>query len=395
VARAVEGLSQLSAANVASIGEMSRSMEQMTQLVESLVGAVEEVSASIVQLASAEKQIGTGVNSLMDDSRATALLVAEMDASITQVGRNARQTADISEAVRQDAETGREAVEVTISGIGEIRRSSRITFEAVENLSARAKDIGRILQVIDELAEQTNLLALNASIIAAQSGEHGKGFAVVAEQIKGLSNRTSLQTREIAGIIKGVQEETARAVKAMTVSEQRIAEGELLSQRSGAALNKIVASVQLAATQVEEIARTTVEQAARSQTMRNSMERVAEMIRQVARATREQGQSSEQISSAAERMHGLSGKALAASREQGAIGRAIAASSEDVNLMIANIRQACAVQSESSSHIVTAMESIRSTTETTREAARVMDGIVATLAGQIDSLQQEMAGLRV
>ena len=33
--------------------------------------------------------------------------------------------------------------------------------------------------------------------------------------------------------------------------------------------------------------------------------------------------------------------------------------------------------------------------EAARETARAMDGIVATLAGQIDSLQQEMAGLRV
>jgi methyl-accepting chemotaxis protein len=395
VAGTVEGLSQLSVTNVASIAEMSASMERMTRLVESLVGAVEEVRGSILRLAASERQIGSGVDSLMTDSRTTADLVADMDVSIKQVERNARETSTISETVRQDAETGKEAVEATIVGIGEIRSSARITFEAVENLSTRAKDIGRILQVIDELAEQTNLLALNASIIAAQAGEHGRGFAVVADQIKGLANRTSLQTREIAGIIKGVQEETARAVKAMSVSEQRIAEGERLSHRSGTALNKIVSSVQLATNQVDEIARTTVEQTNRSETMRRSMERVAEMIGQIARATRDQGESSEQIIAAAERMKGLSDQVLAASREQGGIGKAIAATSGDVDDMIASIRQACGVQAESSSHIVTAMESIRSSTESTREAARVMDGIVATLADQIDTLQQEMAGLKV
>ena len=149
-------------------------------------------------------------------------------------------TAAISEGVRKDAEMGKEAVEATITGIHEIRRSSRITYEVINTLSERAADIGTILSVIDEVAEQTNLLALNAAIIAAQAGEHGKGFAVVADEIKELAERTSSSTREIAQVIKGVQDETQRAVEAINQAEKSIADGELLSQKSGEALTKIV-----------------------------------------------------------------------------------------------------------------------------------------------------------
>ena len=199
-----------------------------------------------------------------------------MDATIRQVEKNAMDSASISETVRSDAEIGKNAVLEAIAGMQAIRASSQITSEVVETLSLRVNDIGAILSVIDEVAEQTNLLALNAAIIAAQAGEHGKGFAVVADEIRELAERTSSSTREIAAVIKGVQEETRRAVDAISQAEESIAAGEKLSQRSGAALEKIVTGVQRAGIQVSEIAKATVEQARGSQSIREAMESVEE-----------------------------------------------------------------------------------------------------------------------
>lgn len=395
VARAVESLSRSSAENSSSILEMSASIEEVIKHVEALANAVEEVSTSISEMAAAEKQIGASVNNLMADSTTTAKLVAEMDGSIKQVERNALNTATISEEVRNDAESGRVSVEATISGIGEIRRSSRITFEAIQNLSLRAGNIGKITLVIDELAEQTNLLALNASIIAAQAGEHGKGFAVVAEEIKELARRTGNSTREITDIIKGVQEETQRAVKAINLSEQRIVEGEQLSQRSGEALNKIVAGVQMATDQVSQIARTTVEQAQGSQEISRAMERVADMVKQIAKATREQGHGSELIMSAVERMKGLTSQVRSSTLEQSSSSNLIVRSTEDITTMIMNIRQACTVQTESSRQIVAAIEHIQQSTKTNVESTRVMDGAMAGLSRQIEVLSNEMSDFKV
>jgi methyl-accepting chemotaxis protein len=317
-----------------------------------------------------------------------------MDGSIKQVEQNALNTASISEEVKNDAESGRESVEATISGIGEIRRSSRITFEAIENLSSRAGNIGKILSVIGELAEQTNLLALNASIIAAQAGEHGKGFAVVAEEIKDLARRTGSSTRDITDIIKGVQEETQRAVRAIKVSEQRIAEGEQLSQRSGEVLNKIVAGVQMATDQVNQIARTTVEQADGSQEIRKAMERVANMVGQIAKATREQAHGSELIMAAVERMKGLTGQVRGSTREQSSSSNLIVRSTKDITAMIKNIRQACAVQTDGSRMIVEAIEHIEQSTQTNAEVTRVMDSAVEGLSRQIEVLRNEMSGFK-
>jgi len=395
IAQWVEDLSGSATDNASAILEMSASIEEVSHHVEMLSKAVDEVSSSIIEMTAAEKQIGASAHSLMSDSTIASSLVAELDVSIKQVGENALQAAAISETVRQDAENGRQAVEATISGIGEIRRSSRSTVEAMENLSVRAVDIGKILSVIDAVAEQTNLLALNASIIAAQAGEHGKGFAVVADEIKELARRTSSSTREIAGITKGVQEETKRVVSAIKMSEQRIAEGELLSQRSGEALQKIVDGVQQSTPRVNEIARTTEAQSKLSENMRQAIERVADMVRQIVRATREQGRGSEQIISAVERMKDFTVQVRNTTRAQHESSNHIVNATEDITSMIGNVRKACEDEAESSKMIVQAMENIQHSSNTTVEATRIMDGAVAGLSDQVKLLQQKMSGFTV
>ncbi len=395
VAEWVETLSRAAAENSSSILQMSSSIEEVNQHVEALARSVDDVSSSIIQMTATEKEIGTNVDSLMEESTTTVSLVAEMDSSIKQVGENAAETASISERVKQDAEIGREAVEATISGISEIRNSSRATAESIASLSQRTVDIGKILSVIDEVAEQTNLLALNASIIAAQAGEHGKGFAVVADEIKDLAKRTSNSTREIAEIIKGVQEETCRVASAIKQSEKRIVEGEALSQRSGEALQKIVEGVQMATSQVELIALTTVEQARGSQYMRDAMERVAAMVKQIAKATREQGHGSELIMTAAERMRDLTGHVRNSTQEQSNSSNLIVRSTEEITAMISNIRQACSAEAASSQRIVQAVANIEVSAKSTVEASQVMERAVSSLSRQIEELQQGMAGFKL
>jgi methyl-accepting chemotaxis protein len=292
--------------------------------------------------------------------------------------------------VRRDAETGKKAVDATIAGISAIKRSSRITYEVIETLSTKAENIGAILSVIDEVAEQTNLLALNAAIIAAQAGEHGKGFAVVADEVKDLAERTTSSTREISEVIRGVQDETRRAVEAMGEAERKIADGELLSVKSGEALTKIVSGVNRATAQVTGIARATEEQAQESQLIQKAMDKVSEMVRQISRATQEQGKGSGLIMTAVERMKGLTTQVKGATREQAKVGKFIAQTTEDITGMIRQIKRACDEQNRGGEMILKAIADMQRSAGLNLDASRMLDDTVDNLARHTGDLQHEM-----
>jgi len=395
VARGVDSLSRSATESSSSILEMAASVEEVAMNAESLAQSVDEVSSSIGEMTASIKQVEENAGNLMEAANVTASSVMEMDSSIKQVEKTALDTAAISEEVRRDAEMGKQAVEATISGIKAIRSSSRITSEVIANLSERARDIGVILSVIDEVAGQTNLLALNAAIIAAQAGEHGKGFAVVAEEIKGLAERTSSSTREIAEVIKGVQDETRRAVEAIGQAEKSIAEGETLSRRSGEALTKIVSGVETATDQVNSIARATMEQAKGSQLIRDAMEQVSGMVSQIVSATREQGQGSGQICAAVEQMKMVTAQVKNSTREQSNVGNFIAQSTENITDMIGQIKRACDEQSRGSEQIIPAVENIESATGSNLDAVRILGETLEHLAAQIGILNNEIGRFNI
>jgi len=390
VSRGVDGLSQSAAESTSSILELAASVEEVALNAEGLAKSVEEVSSSIGEMTASIKQVKDSAGSLMDTANVTSSSIMQMDSSIKQVERNARETAAISEAVRKDAEMGKDAVDAAIAGMHAIKSASHITAEVITTLSQRAGDIGAILSVIDDVAGQTNLLALNAAIIAAQAGEHGKGFAVVADEIKQLAERTSRSTREIADVIKGVQEETRRAVQAIGQAERSISEGESLSQKSGEALAKIVSGVQKATAQVESIARATMEQAKGSQMIREAMGQVAEMVRQIASATSEQGKGSALIMTEVDKMNNLTVQLKNSTREQSHTGHFIAKSTEHITEMIQAIKLACDEQTRGSEMILPAVENITSATESNLDGVITLVDSVGSLASQIDVLREEI-----
>ncbi len=97
---------------------------------------------------------------------------------------------------------------------------------ALGALADRAKQIGAIGGIIEDIAAKINLLALNATIEAAHAGEAGKGFAVVANEVKELARQASQATADITQHVSATQHDIANTIQAVgaistTISEIR------------------------------------------------------------------------------------------------------------------------------------------------------------------------------
>src|SRR6202012_1292027 len=158
---------------------------------------------------------------------------------IQRVADTAKVLLDIANRSREEVVTGIATMEKATAALNPTIPAIQSSAETNNFLGHRADDIGKIIEVIDDLAEQTNLLALNAAIEAARAGEHGLGFAVVADEVRKLAEKSTQSTKEIADLIQSIQREARQAVENMDQSTGIVNQGLTLGQDLNGALRKI------------------------------------------------------------------------------------------------------------------------------------------------------------
>lgn len=208
------------------VGQVVRTSELVLETNQQMLQKNNEADGASAQVVKAIETLLQSLATQMAEISVASKTAEEMKSSMTHVIETARSQFD---AVR--ARTG---------GIRHSIDHSKVSIEALE-LSAR--NIGKIVEVIQEIADQTNLLALNAAIEAARAGDHGRGFGVVSAEVRKLAERTSMQTREIRSMISQVQGEAKEAVTTMEGSMSGVEEGLLLTEGSSsdhAGIEKVV-----------------------------------------------------------------------------------------------------------------------------------------------------------
>jgi len=219
-----------------------------------------------------------------------------------------------------------------------------LSAEKVKEMGLRSDQIGAIVETIDDIASQTNLLALNAAIEAARAGEHGKGFAVVADEVRKLAEKSALATKEIAGLIKNIQQVVAEGVAAMNDSVAEVDTGVARANEAGASLQNIQQAVEAVRRQVQDIAAAALEMNAASDHLVHAMEtvggvvqenadsadkmtmrshEVTETIENIASVSEENSAAMEEMSAAAEEMNVQVEEALAAAQALAEMAQAL------------------------------------------------------------------------
>jgi methyl-accepting chemotaxis protein len=374
VAESVEQLASSADESSSSILEMRTTSDEVAANMSTLATSVRDTVSSIEEMAYSIKEVARNVDALSLMAEETSSSMTEMDVSIDQVQSNAHQTARLSEQVAVDAERGADAISRTIHEINRIKESSSEAVSAIMSLGTRIEAIGEILNVIDDVAEQTNLLALNAAIIAAQAGEYGKGFAVVADEIKELAERSGASTKEIAHLIKAIQEQTKHAIESVERGAETVDRGVDVSAEAELALKKILDSSQKSTTMVGAIARATVEQAKGSKQVTDAIGRIAQTVQQIASATAEQARGSELIMTSAEKMRVVTQQVERSQQEQSHGSRHISTAMENISRMVGNLHKSQRNQTRSSEDTALVLERVR---EQVREHERRLQALAA------------------
>ncbi|MBI1741246.1 MAG: HAMP domain-containing protein, partial [Candidatus Koribacter versatilis] len=139
-----------------------------------------QTSSAIDEVTSTMHEMSVNVQNMVKSTQTQASSVSETSASIDQmvtsiqrVADTAKVLLDISNRSREEVHSGIGTMEKATDGLNRINTTIHSSGEIIDALGSRADNIGKIIEVIDDLAEQTNLLALNAAIEAARAGEHG------------------------------------------------------------------------------------------------------------------------------------------------------------------------------------------------------------------------------
>ena len=347
----------------ATIEQMTVSIDQMAKNLESLAGSVNETTATMEDMTSFIASVARNAEALSNAAQRTSHTVSEMTGAVNDVAKMTIEADRISGKASEDARTGGEAVARTIEGMKSISDTMENTARVITGLGRRSQEIGRILEVIEEIADQTNLLALNAAIEAARAGEAGRGFAVVADEVRKLAERSVEAAKEIGDVVRQVQQETGDAVEVAKAGAAETKQGILLADKAGLALRSIIDSVSRSSQLMAEIAAATSKQSQASSEVLQTVTHMTAATTQVTSAVREQAEGSKQIRQAMENIKKIMTQAADSTKEQAAGGRQVRLSVENMNKIASQVGIATQEQAEGSRQIVHAVEKMNSMTQ--------------------------------
>jgi len=335
-----EGLTSLvrsvrdGAAQVASgAGQVANASEESAKISVQSASAIDEVTSTMHEMSINVQNMVKNTQVQASSVSETSASIDEMVASIQRVADTAKVLLDISNRSRQEVQSGISSMEKATNGLNRITDSIRSSSEIIDVLGHRADDIGKIVEVIDDLAEQTNLLALNAAIEAARAGEHGLGFAVVADEVRKLAEKSAQSTKEISDLIASIQKEARKAVDNMDKSTTIVNEGLSLGGEMSTALKKISNVVTEVYKFAKEIGAATNEQSHGSSQIAKATTRLNEITHEISSSVEEQASGTQAVVNAMERMRELVQQSTSSSTE-------LAASSEQMSKMSRQLLEA-------------------------------------------------------
>lgn len=290
-------------------GRLSQWVNELADKQQKVIRDIQQASDEINTSAKEAAGISDRASQIMDDQRQHTTQVAtaihQMSASAAEVAKNAEQAQQQVSGIDNTAHSNRELMEKNITVVSSLASEIDRASGVISQLDEDSTDIGRILEVIEEIANQTNLLALNAAIEAARAGEQGRGFAVVADEVRTLAHRTQNSTQEIQAMIDKFQSGAKDAVAIMETSQREAKASVNQTEQAGESLQQMASQLSEVRNMSIHIATAAEQQTEVSMEISNSVQRIADMAEQGAQDAQQTARGSEALSGLAQRQQQL------------------------------------------------------------------------------------------
>ena len=275
---------QLNRRMSATSGQFAPLGEHMNSMARSLVQVVKAFDRSSQELNSVAREttanaVGSndGVRKQRDLTVSSAASLEELTVSLHMASEQANEAATVAESTLQVANNGAAQVRSLAANVSFLASTVAESSSTASGLGQRSQEIGQIVAVIKDIAGQTNLLALNAAIEAARAGEQGRGFAVVADEVRKLSERSSVAASEIGAVIGQIRVQIDAMVATMLASNNRAAESAQEGEAAAAALVMVADNSRRTVDLVRDIAAASAEQSEASQSIARDIEHLAQL----------------------------------------------------------------------------------------------------------------------
>jgi methyl-accepting chemotaxis protein len=296
VAQGTEDQSSSADETSSTMVEIAEQIENVARSAQDLASNVEETAVTVDQMSQSSNNVAQDADNLLQSVEETATTIEQMTSSL----------GGIAEKVRIVDEVSRRAAEVAESGGGELA-------QVIRGIGESGRDIGKIVELIEEIADQTNLLALNAAIEAARVGEAGRGFAVVAEEVRRLAERSVESTREIAKVVDAVQQGSEQAVgltdsvlkeivQSVTQSSSLVSEAHTATQEHARGAQQVLETTTKMQAVTRNLTNAARQQAEGAHGIQNAVTLMTERTQQVADATVEQKRGGDMVVRAIEQI---------------------------------------------------------------------------------------------
>jgi methyl-accepting chemotaxis protein len=171
---------------------ISKHMKNILTATNKINSQLENIAGFTEQVSDNTSSVGDKIDSVSRSTTSAACAIEQMYSSFNETAQNSSKGASVTQNASEQAEQ---------------------TSEIMNELGDSAREVGEIIEMIQNIASQTHLLSMNAAIEAAGAGDAGKGFFVVANEVKELANQTESSATIIRSKIQGMQKHTNKAIK--------------------------------------------------------------------------------------------------------------------------------------------------------------------------------------